>query len=401
MSLQRRNTGRFLVLTLLTVGASSTWVLGAQARPPNDERPVPAAGPREVEILIGGASAGEPELEAILGELLQRLGLRSRVRYLSEIDDRRLRAVLPDGTAARVGIILSHGTETRVLVTDADGGHLDAFSTSSDGPREVVREELAHRIQAAVEALLLPGSPDRPLTPPPVAGEAHLDKAQESPTGRRNNLERSSLAGSSASSPWALDFTTRGGMALFSKDTPAIAQVGATLAIAKNGPFRPSLTASGSYSLPVEVGNSWVKARVSTVGFRLIPTLTLWSTHMLALDIGVGGGIDVISISPQSNRLPASRLWGPPARVCGVGSALGGLEIRISGSATAGAKLGIDADFSKLRWVTEEGGAHESILAPSHWRPFGWLGLSFTAVGRGRFNNQTSGASSNPTGAQP
>jgi hypothetical protein len=158
---------------------------------------------------------------------------------------------------------------------------------------------------------------------------------------------------------------------------------------ASRGLLHPSIALTALYTLPFQSQGSLVTSQTNLVSLRALPAIEVVRTRWLAIDAGVGGGVDVLSVHPQSATLPPGSLGPPTSRIDPI----------VAGQVTAQAALATgvvlvlsgvaDVDLATRRYVVAQGGSDSEVFAPWRVRPMALLGLAFTAVGEGLFARGT------------
>ena len=144
----------------------------------------------------------------------------------------------------------------------------------------------------------------------------------------------------------------------------------------------PGNTNTGSF----ESGDELVTARASVTALRAFASVELVRGADLSLEAGLGGGVDVLSVTPRSDVLPSSVLRGATTRADGIVSGLLTARLAVFRGASLMVSAGADGDVSTRDYVVEQGAARTTLLAPWRVRPVVLVGLSFTALGAPRFD---------------
>lgn len=321
------------------------------------------ADERRSTLLLSVAAPAEESarLEAVTRELLQPLDVQLEVRRVPRVDLMELRRASAVAYFARVWIALSaagsarlyleHGESDRLLVRDVPG--------DPNNP-ELVREELGHILQAAVEGLkageevgeprqaaLEQVEPEAPTAAPPQA-----PKAPPPPPERRQRWR----AGLRYEARWL------GDGARF-EDGPGVVFGLVT---------RLGFELAGYYRRPFRVEQEPVGARLETASLRALLTFEPWP----ALRLGAGGGADVVRVAPLAaggqslevtdaawlqlafGRLQATYGYRPWTH----------LELQVT--------VGADVDLSGTRYVYQRSTGELTLLDPFPLRPFLSLGAA-------------------------
>lgn len=345
--------------------------------------------PRDVEVTIVGGGSEAIALEETIKELLDRVRLSSVHAPAA--------AYVP--LLSRVTVDLSKPTIAAVSVVDArDGRVVMQRDVARDPNPSVAREEIAHAVQSAVEAELLkrdsPPSPPvtAPLRDPAALGArvpAHVDPVpdpkpapgpQASPSSSRDAAPSTEH---STPSSLTLDIATFAAAGPIAKSSGVAPRVGGGVVVAlASSSLRPSLALLGAYAPPFETGDDVIRARSSFVSARAVPAIEISRTTSIALDWGLGGGFDVLTVTPQTNVLPSSRLGPSSSNVDVIATSLLTLRADIVPSVFFFASAGIELNVLTRPYVAQRGAENEEVLAPWSVRPMLALGFAFTAFGR-------------------
>lgn len=364
--------------TALVIGTGLAAASGVLlAATPSHAEPVRS---RTVEVVVRGDAREAVPLVDTLRELLGREQL----------------TVVPEAGAvpvlARVRVDLLASGRALVEVT----GRGERVLLRREMPMEgtMAREAIAHVVQEAVEVELLetqppPASVDAGAPPaasaapeapaaPPTATPPPPPPAPPPPAPRAPAEERRP----SSPSRFVLDVAMFGGVGPVSNGSGPVPRVGAGAEIGWASRFRPSLLATFSGAFPYDRGADLVTARASMLSGRLVPSLELGRTDHFAFEVGLGGGIDVISVQPRSEVLPATAVGASTTRVSPVGTAMLTTRIDVVSSVVFFASLAVDVDPVRRSYVIAEGpNEHDDVLSPWNVRPTLLLGFAFTAVG--------------------
>jgi hypothetical protein len=148
---------------------------------------------------------------------------------------------------------------------------------------------------------------------------------------------------------------------------------------------RPSIGLAAHYVFPFETGTEIALAHVGVASFRSAAALEVYGSSMFALDVGAGGGIDVLRVEPRSNALPADRLGDSTGRVDPIATASVTGHLAVGAGTALSLMLAADVDLASRHWVVEGTGAPRDAFAPSRVRPLALIGFTFTAAGDARF----------------
>ncbi len=128
-----------------------------------------------------------------------------------------------------------------------------------------------------------------------------------------------------------------------------VTRVGGAAALAYRRGLRPSLLLSGLYAFPFSAGNDLVASQVKLSSSRLVGTLqpSRWSWG--ALDVGAGGGVDVLSVEPASKLLPAAALGPASTYVDPVVSGMITLRVSIAPNVVLSLSALLDPGHARAR----------------------------------------------------
>jgi hypothetical protein len=249
------------------------------------------APPRHVEVKMVAPNESWPALQAVLSELLSRLQVTVHYGSVASVNAHQIlnehsddppsvaRIWIDMRDPSRVTLFLTGAHEDRVLVR-----HVPLVSRLD----EVAREEIAHIVEATVEALLVGGRIDivsdetfhKPVKAEPVAPPV----GERAPTGPALDL--------------AIAYEAQGWSSSESLLHSAALFVGVQ---ARSGTFRPGAWVSGEYRFPTTIEGELVSARLDQGAFRAVATVDWAAARRWLLGVGVGGGVDLVHVSPTAN----------------------------------------------------------------------------------------------------
>jgi hypothetical protein len=244
-----------------------------------------------VEIKMVTANESWPALQAVLSELLSRLQVTVHYANIASVDAHQIlnehsndppsvaRIWIDMRDPTRVTLYLTGAREDRVLVRHVP------LVTRLD---EVAREEIAHIVEATVEALLVGGHIDivtdetfrKPVKPEPAAPPV----SERPPTGPALDL--------------AIAYEAQGWSASRSLLHSAALFLGIE---GRTGTIRPGAWISGEYRFPTVIEGELVSARLDQGAFRALATLDWAAATRWLFGVGLGGGIDLVHVSPSAN----------------------------------------------------------------------------------------------------
>lgn len=378
VSFARRSEGRcrFLV-ALFLLGVAVVF-----ARPARAQDPPPAR--RVVELLIAGN--GEEGLEDTVRELLGRLALITESQNVGHVDadDPSFRSTAKPSLLARVGIDLSPRDAVTILIVDGRTGDVAVRrSVKRDASPAVLREEVAHVVESAIDPMLAaerdrqnsppPPPPPPAPTPPPIASVPPEPDLPPPPPP------------ATAESPLSLDVVTAAGAGSFAPGAGVVARAGGGATLVWRRGLRPGIALAADYVFPFETGDDTASAHVNAFALRAVPSIEVYANHIFAFDLLAGVGLDVLRVEPRTNELPAELLGRTVTRVDPLFTGGINTHLAISGGTSASLMLGADIDTTSREWIVVGGTATAVTFSPSRVRPIAMLGFTFTAFGESRF----------------
>jgi hypothetical protein len=324
----------------------------------------------DVTIVAGGEDA-DP-LMGTIRELLGRLGLGVEPHLVAAPSA----AGEPAGPAGlSVWIDLASRYEAVAIVRR---GRMEVRRTiARDSSPAIVREEIGEAVRSAVEAQLLS---DAASSPPAPAVAAPLP-----PPGPAHGPE--TPPASTSSNRWfALDLTLLAGGGPVADGSGFVPRVGGGVVIGSRRRLRPSLTVTATYVVPFESPLSNVTTRTTFVSLRAVPAIEVLHTSWLAVNVGAGGGVDIISVDP-STRADATAIQVKPQianRVDPIVTALATAYLALAPGVALTLVAGTDVDFVPPVYAVAGPGGGD-ILSPWRVRPVALAGFTFTAVGNELF----------------
>lgn len=275
-----------MVLLVATLGSAEARAQGAPSS--------------RVLISVAAPSVEAERLEAVARELLERLEMQVELRRVERVDvgEIRRRAVgqtyfarvwIAFAQSGRARLYLEHSERDRVLVRDV---------AADSGNPELVREELGHILQAAIEGLKAGeeiGAPreealqqveqeEAPtLAPSPPKLEPDPSPREPSPPRRRKALR----FGPRYEAVWLGDGSRF-------EDGPG-AVLGFTEARSRFG-----VELAGYYRRPLTIDGSPVGARLQTLALRALAGFDAWRAERGLFRLTLGVGTDLVRVSPRA-----------------------------------------------------------------------------------------------------
>jgi hypothetical protein len=321
---------------------------------------------RTVDVTIVAGGEDTVPLMGTIGEDVGRLGLEA-VPHLVAFPEPPPAA----GTRTQnldVWVDLASRYEALVVVRS---DHLEVRRTiARDGSPAVVREEIGEAVRSAVEAELAPQ--EAPPAAPPVVLAA---PPAPSPT----IFERPTPLPAPSARWLALDITMLAGGGFVSSESGVVPRVGGGVVLGSRRRLRPSLTVTAQYLVPFDSLVSNVSIRTSIVGLRAVPAVEVLHASWVALDLGAGGGIDIVSVgSPKS----------VPTYVDPILTALATAYVALTPGVVLTLVAGAEVDLAPPGYYVGPAPA-EATLAPWRVRPVVMAGFTFPAFGGGLFAART------------
>jgi hypothetical protein len=401
------------VLAALCAGVFASQTARAQDLSAPRADSVPPALSRavvDVTVAAGGNDAG-PLVETIR-ELLGRLGINVNAQLVAHSGSPAEAA--SDFPLARVRIDLESPREAKVLVYGRTGEVALRQSFARDASPAVVREEVADAVRSAVEAQLLrdpqraaaataasaaPAPAEAPIvsTPPPPpappAAPPTPSPAPEPPAAEPPQSEAPPTPPPAWLRGLALDVTALAGAGPYAGNAVLIPRIGGGVTVASRRWLRPSLTVTGEYMAQFNVSSpspQIVTAQVSNVSVRAIPAIQIFHASWIAVDVGVGGGGDVLTVerrsAPTGSILGQSTTSSVEPILCGVVAGHLGLTPGVALTLAVGSD--VDVAYSQLHYLVGNRitNVPSDVLSPWRVRPFLLAGFAFTALGERRFS---------------
>lgn len=316
-----------------------------------------------VELKTAGTEEVARSLEPVVRELLARLGVTLEIARIESVDVGSVMTPAAGAPAvARIWIDL-RGETVVVHVVDGSWTRLLTRRVPVTGAfDEVEREEIAHILEAAVEALLAgeeigelwhPEPAPAPEPPSPPLQVAAPTRARPRP---------------------ALD--ARYEVRLFDRDEllhgPALAS---RIEWPCCGPLLLSSGASLGAILPASLVTPEVSIDLAGLAFRLAWAAGVGLSRGTSLALELGGGVDLLHDTPRAPT--AGAVTADPAQwtVLAMARAAIRFAVRLAGPVEAAVLAGLDVDLTDLRFVVRSDGGTRAVLDPPRAQPFAALGV--------------------------
>jgi hypothetical protein len=333
-----------------------------------------------IELVILGESDERQPLADTIRELLARLHVEVLVAP----------GILPPSLLARVQVDLGSPHEAAIVVSSDDGKRvLERRSVPRSSSPAILREELAHVVQSAIEAQLLAsadtddgrpgpegGAPTvtSPVLPPPPHAPSETPAPSDTPSV---TAEHRGVV--------AVDLTTLAGAGPFADRSGLVGRIQGEASMAwRTGP-RPSVSVTAQYLFPFDAKSPLVDSQASVASFRAIPAIEVVRTAGVALDVGVGAGVDVLTVSPSSTTLPASGVRAASHRVDTLLTLVLEMHVALTPALQFTVEAAGDLDLTLRRYVVDQGPTQDGLFVPWRVRPTLLVGFTFAALGTGLF----------------
>jgi hypothetical protein len=322
---------------------------------------------RIVEIRVSGDAAALARVRITARELLLRLDVQPNVKAIDEPE------TASDEPQPMVIAYVDLRSPTSPSIDIEDGAsrqELTRRTLNDVSSLETGVEGILHVLYLAVESRLQVGlAPPPPALPPAKKSAPPAPKPVASPSRFGFDLgpmfRLSSLGGSR--------IVPGGGVVL----EPRV-DVGRT---------RAGLLLSGAVHGTSELGIERGVAEVRPAQVRAVPTLDWPISSDVSGCIGLGAGLDVLTVSPT--QVPDGGLARPTeSSIDPVLTGLFGARVPIAGRVFLSALASLDLDLAPTAFVAREGPDSYVLLRLPRVRAGFSLALSFTATGSRRFSSQ-------------
>jgi hypothetical protein len=334
---------------------------------------------RESTILLTVAAPPDEaaKLEAVARELLERLAMRVELRRVARIDVREIRQPLRREPAyfARVWIAFSKTGKARLYLEHSARDRVLLRDVTDDAHNpELVREELGHILQAAVDGLKAGeeiGEPrgealkqvdaEEAATTPRAgpAGAAQAKAPPPPPQPRRHALR----FGPRYELVWLGDgYFEDGPGAVFGAALPTVPRFGLEL--------------SGWFRRPIKVDSTPVGARLQSLAVDALLTFEAWRGARARIRLAAGAEADFVRVSPFAATGQAVQL----AESHWLKLALGRLAVTYAHDVghfmDVEVTLGAELDPAGTRYVFQRRAGTANVLSPWPVRPLLSLGAT-------------------------
>jgi hypothetical protein len=330
----------------------------------------PGALPRQVRVQAAGPALQVQGLEAVMRELLGRLGVELG---WSSVDRVNLREVLapPENTEspfARVWIDATRPDVAWIYLTDRGSERFLVRQVVTTGAiDEVTREAIGHIVESAIDALLQ----GRQIG----VSRAQAHVALGVPAPPRTAAARP-LRPSRQPAPLAVDVGAFYQVQQYSPTVPVVHGPGVITALgAGRGQVRPIGWLTAQYELPIAVAHDPIGVRLDTVALRAAGGVKLSLRSGLWLRTGLGGGVDLVYIQPRlapgaNAMLAMSRLTAVPTLYASIG-----IEVRLWSALSLLIGAACEVDPRPIHYDLTRNDTLETVLVRGTVRPAASIGL--------------------------
>jgi hypothetical protein len=329
----------------------------ADAPAPGQHAAVEANGAVVVET--AGAETRDPALEETLRELLGRL---------------RLTVVFPgDGApnqpnVARVRMEFFEGGILVIVLDESGRSPPVRRLVPRAESASLLRETVAHVVLGAVEPL--------------VAEPVHESTNEDAKDSSKDQVTPGTPAASrpSATKPIGLSVGVRGGALLMVPDMLSMSLGGVATLRLRTLPFQPAVSLGASYLFARQVDREALKTDLRGSSFRGAVRGLALSSSAIAIDAGIDGGVDVVSLTPRAAG-PYEHVTRGTARIQPVVGASVSVRAHLDPRLDLVLDGGLDIDLKPRQWVVATGPDMTPFLELSRLRPFVGLGFDFPVLG--------------------
>lgn len=331
--------------------------------------PAGAAEPLRAEVSVHGSADEVQGLEATLRGLFP-ADAQLRVSAVEAVDGAKVMresiTLSTDDVAARAWIELHDGASVTIYVADVSGERiLVRHLPRRDQDPELVREATARVVATALEALL-------------NGAEIGVERAKlraelDEPRAAEPRPAPAPPPAAPAPKPSAFGATLGAhyGLELFSSEVPVVQGPGLSVGLSDAvHSSRPGAQLVGQLWLPSQASGPVANVRFYVGALRLLATIEHSFSDIVALNAGLGGGVDFTRVEPGAVdtqltvRLASPRTLATPA----LRAALGARYRHVLGLSLY-TTLAVDVDPSRTRYVSVDAGVTSRLLAPHTLRP--------------------------------
>jgi hypothetical protein len=147
----------------------------------------------------------------------------------------------------------------------------------------------------------------------------------------------------------------------------------------RQGPWRFGGWLTAEYRVPFDIDDSEASPRAQAVALRTFPTVGLLQSSAVALDLGVGGGIDIFSVDYRLADAQGQGTRQTSTKIAPIFTSMLVFHLALVDNVQVSALAGIDVDPSRPGLEVRHGLSDEA--QPWVVRPALMLGASFTLLG--------------------
>ncbi len=349
----------------------------ARAQAPPDTSPAPAPRTVDVTIVAGGDDA-EP-LIGTIRELLGRLGLGVEPHIVATAE-----ATAPAATSPGLSVRVDLASRYEALTIVRRGNEEVRRTIPRESSPSIVREEIGEAVRSGVEVQLLAEAAHN--APPPAP--APLANPAPAPVMADTHPNAPAAPG------WAaLDLEVLAGGGPIASGAEFVPRLGGAAVIASRRRLRPSLTVSAAFLVPFDATISGVTMRATIVSLRAVPAVEVIHGSWLAMDVGAGAGIDVISVisvDPSPQNAASFQVQSAPSRVDPIVTAVVTGYAALTPGIAFTLAVGGEVDLASPTYALKgPGGDDIDILVTWRARPYALAGFTFTTLGSALFAKRT------------
>ena len=345
-------------------------------------------------LTVAAEPAEAEQMAAVTRELLERLAMRVVLRRVERVDLQELRQPLKRepayfarvwigfGATRKARLYLEHGASDRVLVRDVEG---DARNP------ELVREELGHILQTALEGLKAGeeiGAP-RGDALKQVDEEAAAAAASSAPSGTSKG-QGSGVGGQSAegmredrrgeagpTSPRSrLRFGPRYELVWLGDGGHFQDGPGAVLGALLPGSQHWGLELGGFFRRPMKVEANAVGARLQSLAFAALVSVDAWQGERARFRLAAGVEADFVRVSPFASADRDVELAKSRWLRLALGRVALTYALDLGNFMDVEVTLGAELDVNGTRYVVQREAGAADVLAPWPIRPLLSLGAT-------------------------
>ncbi len=321
------------------------------------------AVPRYVEIKMVSPGDAWPALEVVLSELLARLQVAARFSSVSTLEMRHIMGEHPGEpvAAARVWIDLRDPARVTLYLTgDKADRVLIRQVPLVSRLDEVAREEIAHIVEATVDALLVGArigvGQDEVVVKKPAPVSAPVEKPAHGPS---------------------LDLGIGYEVLMWSNSRGPVHGPAVFLGVAgRAGPLRPGVWISGELRIPTTIAGDPISTRLDQGAVRALFVGDWAASAKWLVRTGVGGGVDFVRISPEVAQGALVELEPAYVALAPMLRGLASVRYTFTTRSELFGGLAIDVDLFDTRYLVQRDGREDVVFHPWQVRPMALVGVA-------------------------